>query len=225
MGADFLPRPPVVRQEPSVQQRLMLLPEGYRAEPILHDPLIQSPVGVTFDGNGRMYVLEMRSYMRDAEGSGSREPISRISRHEDTDGDGTYDRSTVFVDNMVMPRMAFPLEDGVILALETDNRDMYKYTDTDGDGVSDRKEPFYENAGRVTNMEWQPGGLTWALDNWLYMTSNPFRLRIAPGGKILREETEPNGGQWWSAQDNYGKTWWVDGGGEIGPVNFQTPIA
>ncbi|MBA2604481.1 MAG: sorbosone dehydrogenase, partial [Acidobacteria bacterium] len=222
MGADFLPRPPVVRQEPSAQQRLMLLPEGYRAEPILHDPLIQSPVGVTFDGNGRMYVLEMRSYMRDAEGSGSREPISRISRHEDTNGDGTYDRSTVFVDNMVMPRMAFPLEDGVILALETDNRDMYKYTDTDGDGVSDRKELFYENAGRVTNMEWQPGGLTWALDNWLYMTYNPFRLRIAPGGKILREETEPNGGQWWSAQDNYGKTWWVDGGGEIGPVNFQT---
>ena len=78
--------------------------------------------------------------------------------------------------------------------------------------------------GRVTNMEWQPGGLTWALDNWLYTTYNPFRLRIAPDGKVLREETEPNGGQWWSAQDNYGKIWWVDGGGEIGPVNFQTPI-
>ena len=42
---------------------------------------------------------------------------------------------------------------------------------------------------------------------------------------MLREETEPNGGQWWSAQDNYGKTWWVDGGGEIGPVNIQAPIA
>lgn len=225
LGADFLPRPPVVRQDPRQQQRLMLLPPGYTIEPILHDPLIQSPVGVTFDGNGRMYVLEMRSYMRDAEGTGSRAPISRISRHEDTNGDGTYDTSTVFVDNMVMPRIAFPLEDGVILALETDDRDMYKYTDTDGDGVADRKELFYENVGRVTNMEWQPGGLTWALDNWLYMTYNPFRLRIAPGGKILREETEPNGGQWWSAQDNYGKTWWVDGGGEIGPVNIQAPIA
>ena len=125
---------------------------------------------------------------------------------------------------MVMPRVAFPLEDGVILALETDNRDMFKYTDTNGDGVADKKELFYPNVGRVTNMEWQPGGLTWALDNWLYMTYNPFRLRIAPGGKVLREETEPNGGQWWSAQDNYGKTWWVDGGGEIGPVNFQAPI-
>ena len=108
--------------------------------------------------------------------------------------------------------------------LETDNRDMYKYTDTNGDGVADKKELFYAGVGRVTNMEWQPGGLTWALDNWLYMTYNPFRLRIAPDGKLLREETEPNGGQWWSAQDNYGKMWWVDGGGEIGPVNFQAPI-
>ena len=224
MGADFLPRPPVVRQEPHVQQRLMLVPEGFRIEPILHDPLIQSPVGVTFDGNGRMYVLEMRSYMRDAEGSGSRDPISRISRHEDTNGDGAYDRSAVFADNLVMPRIAFPLGDGEILVLETDNRDMFKYTDTDGDGVADRKELFYQNVGRVTNMEWQPGGLTWALDNWLYMTYNPFRLRIAPDGRIAREETEPNGGQWWSAQDDYGKTWWVDGGGEIGPVNFQAPI-
>jgi mono/diheme cytochrome c family protein len=225
MGADFLPRPPVVRQDPDVQQRLMLLPDGYRIEPILYDPLIQGPVGVTFDGNGRMYVLEMRSYMRDAEGTGSRDPISRISRHEDTNGDGRYDRSTVFVDDLVLPRMAFPLGDGEILVLETDSRDLYKYTDADGDGVADRKELFYENVGRVTNMEWQPGGLTWALDNWLYMTYNPFRLRIAPDGRILREETDPNGGQWWSAQDNYGKTWWVDGGGEIGPVNFQTPIA
>jgi mono/diheme cytochrome c family protein len=225
MGADFSPKPPVVRLSPDEQQKRFELPPGYRIELVLSDPLIEDPVGVTFDGNGRMYVLEMRSYMQDAEGSNSRAPISRISRHEDTDGDGRYDRSTVFVDGMVMPRIAFPLEDGVILALETDNRDMYKYSDTNGDGVADRKELFYPNVGRVTNMEWQPGGLTWALDNWLYMTYNPFRLRIAPTGRVLREETEPNGGQWWSAQDSYGKLWWVDGGGELGPVNFQVPIA
>ena len=224
-GADFLKRPPVVRVEPDVQQKLFLLQEGYKIEPVLVDPLIQDPVGVTFDGNGRMYVLEMRSYMRDADGTGAHAPVSRISRHEDTDGDGVYDKHTVFVDNMVMPRIAFPLGDGVILALETDNRDLYKYTDTNGDGVADKKELFYQGVGRVQNMEWQPGGMTWALDNWLYTTYNPFRLRIAPDGKILREETEPNGGQWWSAQDNYGKTWWVDGGGEIGPVNIQAPIA
>ena len=223
-GADFSPRPPVTRLDPAAQQKLFLLPPGYKIEPVLTDPLIEDPVGVTFDGNGRMYVLEMRSYMQDADGSNSRAPISRISRHEDTNGDGTFDKHTVFVDKMVMPRIAFPLGDGVILALETDNRDMYKYTDTDGDGVADKKELFYPGVGRVTNMEWQPGGLTWAMDNWLYMTYNPFRLRLAPDGKILREETDSNGGQWWSAQDNHGKMWWVDGGGEIGPVNFQAPI-
>jgi mono/diheme cytochrome c family protein/glucose/arabinose dehydrogenase len=224
-GANFDRQPPVTRLDPAAQQGRFLLPTGYKIEPVLTDPLIQDPVGVTFDGNGRMYVLEMRSYMRDAEGSNSREPISRISRHEDTDGDGTYDRHTVFVDRMVLPRIAFPLQDGVILALETDNRDLVKYTDENGDGVADRKELVYTPFGRVTNMEWQPGGLTWALDNWLYTTYNPFRLRLTPAGGVIREETEAPGGQWWSAQDNYGKMWWVDGGAEIGPVNFQVPIA
>src|SRR4029453_7402118 len=127
-GADFPPKPPVTRLDPAAQQKLFLLPPGYKIEPVLTDPLIEDPVGVTFDGNGRMYVLEMRSYMQDADGSNSRAPISRISRHEDTNGDGTFDKHTVFVDKMVMPRIAFPLGDGVILALETDSRDMFKYT-------------------------------------------------------------------------------------------------
>ena len=191
-GADFLKRPPVVRLAPEAQQKLFLLPEGYKIEPVLTDPLIQDPVGVTFDGNGRMYVLEMRSYMQDAAGTNSRAPISRISRHEDTDGDGVYDKHTIFVDNMVMPRIAFPLGDGVILALETDNRDLYKYTDTNGDGVADKKELFYQGVGRVQNMEWQPGGMTWALDNWIYTTYNPFRLRITPARQdsARRDRTE-----------------------------------
>ena len=163
-GADFLKRPPVVRLSPEMQQKLFLLPDGYKIEPVLADPMIEDPVGVSFDGNGRMYVLEMRSYMRDADGSNSRAPVSRISRHEDTDGDGIYDRHTVFADHLVLPRIAMPLQDGVLLVLETDNRDLYKYIDTDGDGVSDKKELFYSGYGRVTNMEWQPGGMVWALD-------------------------------------------------------------
>ena len=162
--------------------------------------------------------------MLDADGTGMRNPVSRISRHEDTNGDGTFDRHTVFADNLVLPRIAFPLEDGAILVLETDNRDLYRYTDTNGDGVSDTKELFYAGYGRVTNMEWQPGGMAWPLDNWLYTTYNPFRLRIQPDGSIIREETDPNGGQWWISQDNYGKLWMVDGGGELGPVNIQAPI-
>jgi mono/diheme cytochrome c family protein len=223
-GSDFLPRPPVVRQAPEVQQQLFLLPPGYKAELVLADPAIRGPVAINFDANGRMYVVEMWSYMRDADGSNSREPNSRISRWEDTNGDGTYDRSTVFADGLVMPRTAFPLEDGAILVLETDNRELRKFVDTNGDGVADRKDPFFSGFGRVTNMEWQPGGITWALDNWMYSTYNPFRIRLMPDGRVVREETDVNGGQWGANQDNYGKMWFVDGGTGLGPVNFQAPI-
>ena len=224
-GSDFLPRPPVVRQAADVQQQLFLLPPGFKIEPVLVDPEITDPVSISFDANGRMYVLEMRSYMRGPDGPNSREPNSRISRHEDTNGDGVYDKHTVFADRLVMPRIAFPLQDGVVLVLETDNRDLYKYSDTNGDGVVDKKEVFFKSFGRVTNMEWQPSGLTWALDNWMYSTYNPFRLRLMLDGRVVREETDTNGGQWGASQDNYGRIWFVDGGTGQGPVNFQVPIA
>src|SRR5262245_32917847 len=61
MGADFLKRPPVARQTPEAQQQMFVLQPGFKAELVMADPLIEDPVGVTFDGNGRMYVLEMRS--------------------------------------------------------------------------------------------------------------------------------------------------------------------
>ena len=109
MGADFVKRPPVVRQAPEAEQQMFLLPPGYKIATGDGRPADRgSRSGVTFDGNGRMYVLEMRSYMQDADGSTSRQPISRISRHEDTDGDGVYDKHTVFVDKLVMPRIAYP---------------------------------------------------------------------------------------------------------------------
>jgi hypothetical protein len=136
-------------------------------------------------------VLEMRSYMRDAEGTNSREPISRISRWEDTNGDGVYDKHTVFADHLVMPRVAFPLLDGELLVLQTDSRELQKFTDTNGDGVADKREVFYSGFGRVQNMEWQPGGLTWALDNWLYSTYNPHRLRIAGAAKSCARRPSP----------------------------------
>ena len=224
-GSDFLPRPPVVRQSPEAQQQLFLLPPGFKIAPVLVDPEITDPVGISFDANGRMYVLEMRSYMRGPDGPNSREPNSRISRHEDTNGDGIYEKHTVFADGLVMPRIALPLQDGVVLVLETDNRDLYRFSDTNGDGVADKKEVVFPSFGRVTNMEWQPSGLTWALDNWMYSTYNPFRLRLLPNGSVVREETDTHGGQWGATQDNYGRLWFVDGGTGQGPVNFQVPIA
>ena len=161
--------------------------------------------------------------MLDADGSRSFEPTSRISVHESTKGDGRFDRHAVFVDNLVLPRFVLPLDGRSILTMETNTDDIYKYTDADGDGVAEKKELFYSGVGRRGNLEHQQSGFVWGLDNWIYSTYNAFRIRWTPNG-ILREPTGPNSGQWGLTQDDYGKMWFVDAGGERGPMNFQVPI-
>src|SRR5262245_37046845 len=64
------------------------LPEGYRLELVASEPMLTEPVAIAWDGNGRMFVAEMRTYMQDIDGTGTMEPIGRILLLDDTDGDG-----------------------------------------------------------------------------------------------------------------------------------------
>ncbi len=222
--ADFAPKDPIPARTAAEEAKTFVLPPGYRLELVLADPDIISPAVIEFDGNGRMYVAEFLTYMPDADGSREHDPINRITRWESTRGDGRYDRRTVFVDKLVLPRMILPLQDGVILTNETDSDDVVKWTDTNGDGVADKKEVFFTGVGlgRDGNLEHEQSGFIWGLDNWIYSTYNAFRFRWTPNG-ILREPTAPNAGQWGLSMDDDGKPWFVDAGGERGPMNFQVP--
>jgi len=224
-ATDFTPKTPYRARTPEEEAAGFMLPAGYRMELIAAEPDVISPTLIEFDGNGRMYVGEMISYMMDAAASREHEPISRISRWESTKGDGRYDKRTVFVDKLVAPRMILPLQDGVILTSETDSDDLVKWSDTNGDGVADKREVVFSGIGQSgdANIEHQKAGLLWNMDNWIYTTYNPFRIRWTPSG-FLREPTGPNGGQWGLASDDDGKPWFVDAGGERGPMNFQFPI-
>src|SRR5262245_3160173 len=62
--ADLSPRPPVVPQTPEEQAKQFWLPAGYRMTPLLSDPVVENPAQITFDGNGRMYVVELRGYFQ-----------------------------------------------------------------------------------------------------------------------------------------------------------------
>src|SRR6185436_11563748 len=219
------PKPPVLAKTAAEQAKTFMLPPGYRMELVAADPDVISPAVIEFDGNGRMYVSELVSYMMTAEADREHDPISRISRWESTKGDGVYDKRTVFADKLVAPRMILPLTDGVILTSETDSDDLIKLSDTNGDGVADKREVVFTGIGQSgdANIEHQKAGLLWNMDNWIYTTYNPFRIRWTPTG-FLREPTGPNGGQWGLASDDDGKPWFVDAGGERGPMNFQFPI-
>jgi glucose/arabinose dehydrogenase/mono/diheme cytochrome c family protein len=220
---DFSKKPPVLPLSPEEEAKKFWLPPGFKLELVMSDPDIQEPAQIAFDGNGRMFVLELRGYMQTADANGELDPVGRISVHEDKDHDGKYETHRVFVDHMVFPRFVMPFGPNAVLAKESNADELWKYTDTDGDGTADKKELFATGMGRLANVEHQESGLFWAMDNWIYSTINSVRLRWTPTG-VLREPTGSNGGQWGVTQDNYGKVWFQAGASGM-PGYFQFPVA
>ncbi|GAA5221608.1 hypothetical protein GCM10025777_22380 [Membranihabitans marinus] len=220
-GIDLTPVPPVIPKSVREEQADFVLRPGYEIHPVLTEPNIKEPAAIQFDGNGRMYVLELRSYMQDIDATDELQPISRISRWEDTDNDGVYDKGVVFLDSLVFPRFVVPFGPNTILTMESNEDIVYKCIDTDDDGKVDKKEVFASGLGRSGNVEHQTSFLTWTLDNWMYSTYNPLRIRWTPEG-VIKEATGVPYGQWGVTQDNYGKIWFQGGASGV-PENFQFP--
>ncbi|MGV3660413.1 MAG: DUF7133 domain-containing protein [Prosthecobacter sp.] len=221
-AVEFPPKPPVQPLTAAEEAQTFQLPPGYHMELILSEPDVIDPVVMVFDGNGRLYVAEMLSYMRDIDGTDEIIPTSRVSVHWSSKNDGVYDQHRVFADKLLLPRLLLPLADGVLIG-ETNTNDIFLYRDTNGDGVSDEKKAVYTGGPRGGNLEHQPSGLTWANDNWLYSAVNNYRLRWKDG-QLIKQDISGNGGQWGGTQDDEGKFWVVNAGGEKGPLNFQQHV-
>jgi hypothetical protein len=141
----------------------------------------------------------MRSYMPNPEGEGEKAPTGRISVLEDTDGDGRADKSTVFLDDLVLPRAISCVRGGVLVA-EPPN--LMFCRDTNGDGKCDEKTIIARDYGITGNPEHQPNGLMPALDNWIYSANYDRRLRWMNGAWVFDHVLDC--GQWGMTQDNFG---------------------
>ena len=215
------PNPSPAYLTPEESMKTMHLPPGYHLELVASEPQIQEPVAIVWDGNGRLYVAEMRSYMQDINGTGEKYPICRITRLEDTDGDGKMDKSTIFVDSLVLPRMMLALDDRLVVN-ETYSYNLYSYRDTNGDGKADEKTLVYHNdTADEANLEHQKSGLIWDIDNWIYVTYNPVRYRYNNGMLEADSMAASPGGQWGLTQDNFGRLYFSSAGGETPALNFQ----
>ena len=221
-GVDLSPQPPVLPLTVEEEKQRFLLPEGYAMEPVLTEPQISQPAQIIFDGNGRMYVLELRTYMLNLDSENTLTPQSVISRWEDLDNDGVYEKGTPFVSGLIFPRFVLPYGPDAVLTMESNDDVVYKYTDTNKDGKADKKEFFTDNFGRSGNVEHQQAFLYWGMDNWLYSTVNPFRVRETSTG-VKREPTGSNKAQWGITHDDDGKLWFQGGSNGI-PSHFQYPI-
>ncbi len=220
---DFPDARPIPMLSPEETVATMRFAEpGYRLEIVACEPMIEEPVLVEWDAQGRMYVAEMLTYMQDIDGNDELTPNSRISRLEDTDGDGRMDTSTVFIDNLLLPRMILPLDDRIIVR-ETGTFDLWSYQDTDDDGVADKKTLWHKGGPRGGNLEHQPSGLVWNIDNWIYTTYSRHRYRFT-GDQVEREALPHGSGQWGIAKDDIGKLYYSTAGGETPAMDFQQPI-
>ncbi|WP_411274958.1 c-type cytochrome [Daejeonella sp.] len=219
----FNPKPSSEYLSPEESMKTFNLPKGYHLELVASEPMIKEPVAIAWDGNAKMYVAEMLTYMQDADATGERVPRSRISLLEDTNNDGKMDKSTVFIDNLLLPRMILCVNHE-LLVNETNTITITAYKDTNGDGKADAKRVVYEKPGysaNDVNMEHQRSGLDWNLDNWIYMTYEPIRFRYTNG--ILRADSIASGspGQWGITHDNYGRLFYSSAGGEVPIQRFQ----
>ncbi len=118
----------------------LTVPDGFEIELIAASPLVDRPISVALDEQGRLFAT-------DSAGTGGKasEHITtkphRIVRLEDVDGDGRYDRGTVFADRMMFPEGAMWLDGSLYVSAPPE---IWKLTDTNGDGVADKREVWHD---------------------------------------------------------------------------------
>ena len=150
--------------------------QGFKLEPAATEPLVTDPVSACYDSEGRLYVVEMRGYPYP-----ENTPSGYVRRLEDTDGDGRFDRSTIFVPGLSWPTGVVPYDGGVFIAVAPD---ILYAKDTDGDGVADIKKAMFRGF-ETQNVQGLFNGLLWGPDGWIYGVSSS-------NGGVIKNLTRPD---------------------------------
>src|SRR5258708_4711378 len=204
------PWPPGVRTvstespplSPADALKTFYMPPGYHVELVASEPLIQEPVAIDWDLEGRLWAIEMPGFMADRTGSNEREPIGRVVVLEDTNGDGKMDKRTVFADGLVLARSLKVLERGVLVA-EPPN--LWLMRDTDGDLRADSKELVSHEFGRRDGDPQNAGnGFAWGIDNRMYTAGETdLQLRLKNGTFEMQKTLAR--GEWGVTEDDAGR--------------------
>jgi putative membrane-bound dehydrogenase-like protein len=151
---------------------------GFQVELAAAEPLVTDPIAMCWGPDGKLWVVEMGDYPRGLDGKGKKGGLIRCL--EDVDGDGRYDRSHVFLDDLGFPTGVAVWRNGILV---TAAPDILYAEDTDGDGRADKREVLYTGFTQG-NPQHRLNGLKWGLDGWLYCAHGD-----AVGGKIKLVKT------------------------------------
>jgi len=152
--------PPALSAEQSLAA-LRVRP-GFKVELVACEPLVMDPIAFEWGPDGRLWVVEMGDYPLGLDGQGK--PGGRIKFLEDLDGDGRYDKATVFLEGVNFPTGVMPWREGVLVAAAPE---IFYAEDTDGDGKADKRETLYAGF-HEGNQQHRLNGFDYGLDNWVY---------------------------------------------------------
>jgi len=149
------------------------------------EPLVADPIAFAFDADGRLFVIEMNDYPDRKQHRG------QVRRLEDTDGDGRFDKSTVFARDLRWPSR-HPCHDGGVFVGSVP--DLLFFKDTNEDGVADEKKVVLTGLGKSRPALLDPegvfGSLAWGLDNRIHGLVNRYSGDITnpnnPAAKPVR---------------------------------------
>ncbi len=161
---------------------------GFRVELVAAEPLVEDPVAFDWGPDGRLWVVEMRDYPNGLTWNGPGDPKNvpggRVKVLRDTDGDGRYDKATVFLDGLPFPNGVKAWRGGVLV---TAAPQVLYAEDHDGDDKADQRVMLF--AGFTEgNQQHRANGLRWGLDNWLYMANGDSggSIKSLANGSVLK---------------------------------------
>ncbi|MCH9790373.1 MAG: ThuA domain-containing protein [Planctomycetes bacterium] len=168
-SAPNLKRPFEITQDhsPEIERKSFEMLPGYEVNLFAAEPMLVNPIHMTWDPQGRLWVICSTSYPLVTPGE---KPNDQIVILEDTDKDGRADKSTVFADGLYVPT-GLELGDGGVYVANAP--DLLFLKDTDGDGKADHREVVLtgfateDNHHSISAWRWGPGG-------WLYFQEGTF---------------------------------------------------
>ncbi len=151
--------------DPAAAKQSMKVSPGFRVDLVAHEPLTMDPVAMDWGPDGKLWVAEMADYPRGMDDKG--QPGGRVRFLEDTNGDGIYDKSTLFLEGVAFPNGVLAWRKGVLVSAAPD---VFYAEDTDGDGKADLKKVLF-NGFAEGNQQHRVNGFSRGLDNWLYLAN------------------------------------------------------
>ncbi|MDA0832265.1 MAG: HEAT repeat domain-containing protein [Planctomycetota bacterium] len=221
--------------DPELERQTFQLPEGFEVNLFAADPMLAKPIQMNWDPEGRLWIASSSIYPHIKPGEVADDKVLIL---EDADHDGVAEKTSVFVEGLLIPTGIEPGDGGVYVANSTE---LLHLSDTDGDGKADTERVILSGFGTedthhiLHTLRWGPEQLLY-FNQSIYIHSHietPRGVKRLNGGGIW--QFNPNTmnlnvylrglvNTWGHDFDRNGQSFATDGAGGEG-INYVLPGA